>query len=75
MQSPVLCERVRVPGHDAAYFVVSIDEQERVVNLVPVSGHGPSLEAVPFSELFRRAFTHPDSSECCPHSAGQRDLI
>jgi hypothetical protein len=64
MQNPVLCERVRVPGHDAPYFIVSIDERERVVNLVPVSGRGPAIDAVPFSELRRSAFTRPDSNQC-----------
>lgn len=51
MHTPYLAERVRVRGSEAHYFVVSVDEDKCVVNLIPVSGHGRGLDAVPFSEL------------------------
>lgn len=64
MHVPVLCERVRVRGTDEVYFVVTIDDERQEVNLIPVSGSAPSLNAVPFADLRRGPFVRPDSHQC-----------
>jgi hypothetical protein len=50
---PNLGERVRVEGYDRPFFVARVDEERREVDLVPVTGSAPCLEAVPIAKLRR----------------------
>jgi hypothetical protein len=63
MNAPNIADRVRVRGNEMPFFVTSIDEERRVVNLIPVTGLWPVLDEVPFSDLVSGPSTHPDSSE------------
>lgn len=52
MKIPYLAERVRLRGSDLVYFVTSVDEEQKTVNLLPVWGSkGSALDGVPFSDL------------------------
>jgi hypothetical protein len=51
MESPKLCERVRLCGDPHPFFVISVDEERQLVDLMPVSGRGPCLDSVPFSAV------------------------
>lgn len=50
---PNLGERVRVEGYERPFFVAKVDEERQEVDLVPVAGSTPCLEAVPFASLRR----------------------
>ena len=50
---PKLGERIRVEGHERSFFVARVDEDRQEVDLVPVTGASPCLEAVPFVRLRR----------------------
>jgi hypothetical protein len=51
MESPKMCERVRLCGDPHPFFVISVDEERQLVDLMPVSGRGPCLDSVPFSAV------------------------
>lgn len=53
MQTPRICERVRVRGRESTFFVVSVDEDRMEVDLIPVFGSGAGLNAVTFLELLK----------------------
>jgi hypothetical protein len=59
METPRINERVRVAGHGLPFFVIAVDEERHELDLMPVSGKGPCLEAVPFSAITR----HPAISD------------
>ena len=50
-QLPSIAQRVHVRGHEFPFFVVTVHEDDQTVDLVPVSGSGPFLDAVPLSQL------------------------
>ncbi|HWE86857.1 MAG TPA: hypothetical protein VG267_18070 [Terracidiphilus sp.] len=52
---PHLGERVRVKGYDRPFFVTKVDEELQEVDLVPVAGSTPCLDAVPFASLRRKS--------------------
>jgi hypothetical protein len=52
---PNLGERVRVEGYDRTFFVAKVDEERQEVDLVPVAGSTPCLEAVPFALLCKHS--------------------
>ena len=60
MDTPRICERVRLCGDPHPFFVISVDEERQMVDLMPVSGRGPCLDSVPFSAVHH---TSPDSSQ------------
>lgn len=51
MESPKICERVRLLGDPHPFFVIFVDEERQLVDLMPVSGRGPCMESVPFSAV------------------------
>lgn len=53
METPKLCDRVRVRGeqNQRTYIVISIDEESRTVDLVAAAGSTHQLDDVPFSKL------------------------
>ncbi|UWZ82368.1 hypothetical protein [Occallatibacter riparius] len=55
MESPKLCDRVRVRGEQnrRTYIVISIDEESATVDLVAAAGSTHLLNGVPFSKLIR----------------------
>lgn len=55
MKAPYLTERVRVEGSDQPYFVIKVDEELQVAELMPVWGAGPCLEDVPFLAIRRNS--------------------
>jgi len=44
---------VWLEGYDRPFFVAKVDEERQEVDLVPVAGSVPCLEAVPFARLRR----------------------
>lgn len=52
---PSVGQRVRVEGYNCPFFVAKVDEERREVDLVPVTGSAPCLEAVPMAKLRRSA--------------------
>lgn len=59
---PHIAQRVRVPGSDISYFVVSIDQEQQLVTLLPTTGQGPVLEDVPYSDLDRTGPLRPENA-------------
>lgn len=53
MQPPRIAERVRVHGSEVQYFVVTVDEDRQVADLIPISGTVRCLDAVPFGSIDR----------------------
>ncbi len=54
MDTPQLCERVRIRGHkDKTYIIIKVDEESQTVDLMPASGSARGPNDVPFSELLR----------------------
>jgi hypothetical protein len=44
-----------VKGYDRPFFVTKVDEELQEVDLVPVAGSTPCLDAVPFASLRRKS--------------------
>lgn len=56
MQIPRLLDRVRVTGYPYPFFVIAIDEEQKCVDLLQVSGSPVKcLESVPFQDLRRNS--------------------
>lgn len=51
MESPKLFDRVRLCGDTHPFFVISVDEERQLLDLMPVSGRGPCLDSVPFAAV------------------------
>jgi hypothetical protein len=67
LQTPILCERVHVKGYPPPYFVIAVDLQRQEVDVLPVFGMGPGLDAVPFSQLRRSLVAIAEASEAPEH--------
>ena len=63
MESPKICERVRVLGNPHPFFVICVDEERRLVDLMPVNGRGACLDAVPFEAVERSGSTPAEPPE------------